>query len=155
MKILCTDNKTFELKAGAKTLGRVIYNGVFSFKAIIEIGREKYIVTPLGTFSTTISVSHNGKEIASLDMNWKGFMTLSFHDKRSYVLRTTGTYHDKYVVVDAGRNEIIHLDPDFNWSKFSYDYSIRLGNPTDDVLLVLMAVYAANYHVAVMSSAVH
>jgi hypothetical protein len=45
------------------------------------------------------------------------------------------------------------LNPDFNWAKFSYNYSISYAKKPQDILLVLLATYSAKYFIDAMSSA--
>jgi hypothetical protein len=44
-------------------------------------------------------------------------------------------------------------NPDFNRAKFTYNYTISYDHRPQDILLVLLATYSANYYIAAMSSA--
>lgn len=153
MKIQCTDKRTFELTDGSEKLGYITYDGLFSFKANAVLGDDKYRITPVGIFSTTISVARDEVQVAALQMNWKGHVIISFQDGREYVLKPAGNFLSKYVLEDKGHQKLMLLDPDFNWSKFSYNYDITYDQKPKDALLVLLATYAANYYVAATSSA--
>lgn len=152
MRIQCTDRKTFELSDDSKPLGAVTYDSLFSLKANATIGNNLYVVTPKGIFSTTISVTKMGAEIASLQMNWKGNIIISFSKGEEYLLKATGLFLNKFVLEDKDQQKIMILDADFNWSKFSYNYTIAYDNKPQDILLVLLASYGANYFIASMSS---
>ncbi len=151
MKIQCTDNKTFELIDGSEKLGQLNYDSLFSYKAHIVVGNDEYKITPTGFFSTTTSVSINGVEVANMQMNWKGHIIISFQNGQEYILKATGTFLNKYVIEDKDQQKILLLDPDFNWSKFSYNYNITYDNKPQDILLILLATYSANYYMAAMS----
>jgi hypothetical protein len=151
MKIQCTDTKTFELIDGSEKLGQINYDSLFSYKAHIIIGNDEYNITPIGFFSTTNSVTKNGNEVANMQMNWKGHIILSFANGQEFILKPTGTFLNKYVIEDKGQQKIMLLDPDFNWSKFSYNYNISYDHKPQDVLLVLLATYSANYYLSMMS----
>ena len=153
MKIVCTDKKTFELTDDSEKLGQLSYVGFFSSKANAIVGNDTYKITPTGIFSTTISVTKDGTEVANLKMNWKGHIVISFQNGQEFILKATGTWLNKYVLEDKNQQKIILLDPGFNWAKFSYNYSISYDHKPQDILLVLLATYSANYHIAAMASA--
>ncbi|TCC92323.1 hypothetical protein EZ428_11395 [Pedobacter frigiditerrae] len=151
MKIQCTDKKTFELIDGSEKLGHITYDGLFSYSANAVIGKDNYKITPKGIFSSTISVTKDEIEVANLQMNWKGHIIISFPDGKNFILKTTGTFQDKYVLEDENHQKLMLLNPDFNWSKFSYNYDISYDNKQKDILLILLTTYAANYYIAAMS----
>ena len=151
MKIQCTDKKTFELTDSSEKLGHITYDGLFSFKANAIVGNDNYKITPIGIFSTTISVTKNGTEAASMKMNWKGHIIISFQNGQEFILKATGTFLNKYVLEDKDQQKLMLLNPDFNWAKFSYNYSISYDTKPQDILLVLLATYSANYYIAAMS----
>ena len=151
MKIQCTDKKTFELTDSSEKLGHMTYDGLFSFKASAIVGNDNYKITPIGFFNTTISVTKNDMEVASMKMNWKGHIIISFQNGQEFILKATGTFLNKYVLEDKDQQKLMLLNPDFNWAKFSYNYSISYDNKPQDILLVLLAAYSANYYIASMS----
>ncbi len=151
MKIQCTDKKTFELTDCSEKLGHITYDGLFSYSANAIIGNDNYKITPKGIFSSTISVTKDEIEVANLQMNWKGHIIISFPNRKNFILKTTGTFQSKYVLEDENQQKLMLLNPDFNWSKFSYNYEISYDNKPQDTLLVLLTTYAANYYIAAMS----
>jgi hypothetical protein len=151
MKIHCTNTRTFELVDGAETVGHIHYDSLFSYKANAGVGSEQYTITPKGVFSTCVSVARNGTEVATMQMNWKGQIILSFEKGQEYVLKPTGTFLSKFVMEDQEQQKIMLLDPDFNWSKFSYNYTISYDTKPHDILLVLLATYSANYYMSSMA----
>ena len=153
MKIQCIDKKTFELTDSSEKSGYVTYDSLFSFKANAIVGNDNYKITPTGVFSTTISVTKNGTEVASMEMNWKGNIIIAFQNGEKFILKATGAFLNKYVLEDKDQQKLMLLNADFNWAKFSYNYSISYDNKPQDILLVLLVAYAANYYIAVMSSA--
>ena len=90
-----------------------------------------------------------------MKMNWKGNIIISFQNGQEFILRATGTFLNKYVLEDKDQQKLMLLNPDFNWAKFSYNYSISYDNKRQDILLVLLATYSANYCIAAMTSAVY
>jgi hypothetical protein len=143
MKVQCTDKKTCELLDEGKRLGRIIYEGFFSFKAELFVDQERYVVTPKGFFNTTMSVDFRGREIATMTMSWKGYVVFSLQDGREYRLKPTGPFYNKFVLEDRDERKLLSLDPDFQWSKFNYNFNVLYEEAPEDLLLVLMAVYAA------------
>ena len=153
MKVQCTNNKTFELMDGSEKLGHLAYDGLFSFKAHAVVGTDDYSITPIGVFNTTISVTKGAMEVASLKMNWKGHIIISFQNGPEFILKAAGTFLNKYVLEDKDGQKLMLLNPDFNWAKFSYNYTIAYDTKPQDLLLVLLTTYAANYYMAAMSAA--
>ena len=151
MKIQCTDTKTFELIDGSEKLGQINYDSLFSYKAHIVVGNDEYKINPIGIFSTTIAVTKNDLEVANMQMNWKENITISLKNGQEYILKATGTFGNKYVNEDKDQQKILLLDPDFNWSKFSYNYNISFDNKPQDILLVLLTTYSANYYLSAMA----
>jgi hypothetical protein len=154
MNIRCTDKKTFELTDESGTLGHIAYNGIFSFKARAFVGTEAYTITPKGIFSTTIVVTQQDQEVASVEMSLKGHMHIAFRNGQAFTLKASGMLQNKYVLENEERQTLLRLTPDFNWAQFNYNYSLSYDDKPD-ILLVLLATYAANYHMAAMSSAVY
>lgn len=152
MEIQCTNNKTFELTDHSEKLGHLSYDGLFSSKANAIVGNDNYKITPIGIFSSTISVTKDEKEVASLKMNWKGHIIISFQTGQEFILKATGVFRNKYVLEDKDQQKLMLLNPDFNWARFNYNYSISYDNKPQEILLVLMATYAANYYIAAMSA---
>ena len=151
MKIQSTSTNAFELMDGSEKLGQINYDSLFSYKATAIVGNDDYEIKPIGIFSTNISVAKNGSEIANMQMNWKGHIIISFHNGQEYILKTTGTFLNKYVLEDKDQQKLILLDPDFNWSKFSYNYNISYDHKPQDILLVLLATYSANFYLSMMA----
>ncbi len=157
MKIQYTDKKTFDLTDGSKKLGHLTYESLFSFKANAMVGDANYVgndtyqITPIGVFNATIAVTKDGKEVASMQMNWKGHIIISFQNGQAFIFKATGAFLNKYVLEDQDQQQLMLLNPDFNWAKFSYNYSISYDHKPQDILLVLLATYAANYYVAATS----
>lgn len=154
MEATSTNKKTFQLALNGQQPGELIYEHLFHLKAQIKLANsERYEVKPVGFFSTGITVTKNGAEVASLKMNWRGQIVLSFEDGQEYVLKGKGLLHDKYVLENKEGEKLIQFNPEFNWSKFSYSYHITYDKEPQDILLVLLGVYAANYSIASMSGA--
>ncbi len=143
MVIKCSDRKTCELWDDREKLGRIIYEGHFSFKAELFVDKERYVITPKGFFNTTMSVDYRGREIATMVMSWKALVEFAFEDGREYRLKPTGVFYNKFVLEDQNQHTLLSLEPDFQWSKFNYNFDVMYEEAPEDFLLVLMAAYAA------------
>jgi hypothetical protein len=155
MKIHCADKKTFELTDSSEKLGHITYDRLFSFKANVIVGDDNYRITSVGIFGTTISLTKNGADVATMKMNWKGNIIISFQNGQEFILKTTGPFLNKYVLEDKDQQKLMLFNPDFNWAKFSYNYTISYHDKPQDMLLVLLATYSANYCIAAMSSTLY
>jgi len=143
MKIQCTDRKTFVLSNESGELGQIIYDGVFTFKAKAMISDDHYKFTPIGIFSTTIDVTQRGREIATMAMSWQGHIIISFRNGQEYRVKATGPFLNKYVLEDKNNRKLMLLDPDIQWVNLSYNFSVSYEEKPEDILMVLLAIYAA------------
>ena len=136
-------------------LGELIYESLFSLKVEIRLtNSELYEIKPVGIFGTSITVTKNGIEIANLKMNWRGQIVFSFQDGQEFVLKAKGMFfHNKYIIENKDEEKLLQFDPKFNWSKFDYNYDITYDKKPQNILLVLLGVYASNYFIASMSGA--
>ncbi|MCU7551377.1 hypothetical protein OCK74_19805 [Chitinophagaceae bacterium LB-8] len=155
MKVECNDQKTFRLTEQAHLLGELTYKNFFSYKAEITLtNSERYEIKPVGFFGTSITVTKNETEITDLKMNWKGQIVMTFQDGQEFVFKAKGVFRNKYVIENKEEEELILFDPKFNWGQFNYDYEISYDKKPQDILLVLLGVYASNYYIAVVSGAI-
>lgn len=143
MKVQCKDNKTYELWDDRDKLGEITYEGVMSFKAQLFVDRERYVVTPKGFFNTTMAVDYRGREIASMTMSWKGYIVISFEDGRAYRLKPIKPFYNQYALEDTDKQRLLLLHPDFQWSKLGYHFELSYEDKPEDILLVMLATYAA------------
>lgn len=155
MKIECTDKRTFQLTDNGQSVGQLTYKSLFSYNAEITLtNSDRYQIKPVGFFGTSIAVTKNETEIANLKMNWKGQIVMTFQDGQEFVFKAKGAFLDKYFIENKEEEKLIQFDPHFNWSKFTYNYDISYDKKPEDILFVLLGVYAANYFIAVMSGAI-
>ena len=156
MEAKSIDRKTLQLTENGHPLGELIYENLFSFlKAEIKLtNADLYEINPAGIFGTSITVTKNGTEIANLKMNWRGQIVFSFQDGQEFVLKAEGIFHNKYILENKDQEKLIQFDPKFNWSKFDYNYDIVYDKKPQDILLVLLGVYASNYFIASVSGAI-
>jgi hypothetical protein len=148
MEIRCTDSRTFELIENGRKLGNLGYSGHFTFKALLSAEDKVYELSPEGIFSTSVAVKYQSADIASLKMNWKGNIVISFVTGEEYILKAVGALANKYVLEDGEGRKLMMLLPEFNWRKMLYNYTITYDQRPENLLLVLLAVYSANYYIA-------
>ena len=155
MEAKSTGKKTLQLTENGQQLGELIYENLFSLKAEIKLtNADLYEVYPVGVFGTSITVTKNGTEIANLRMNWQGEIVFSFQDGKEFVLKAKGSFHNIYILENKDQEKLIQFDPKFNWSKLDYNYDILYDKKPQDILLVLLGVYASNYFTASVSGAI-
>ena len=154
MEAKSTNRKTFQLTENGQPLGELIYKSLLSLKAEIQLpNSEFYEIEHVGIFDSSIKVTKNGIEVAKLAMNWRGQIIFNFHDGQEFVLKVKGLLGNKFIIENKNEENLIQLEPQLNWRKFNYNYDITLGNKPQDILLVLIGVYASNYFMASMSGA--
>ena len=154
MEAKSTDRKTLQLTDNGQQLGELIYENLSFLKAEIKLtDSEQYEIAPVGIFGTSIAVTKSGTETANLKMNWRGQIVITFQDGQEFVLKAKGFFHNKYILENKDEEKLIQFDPKFNWSKFNYNYHITYDKIPQDILFVLLGVYASNYYIASMSGA--
>ena len=154
MEANSTDKKTFQLIENGQQLGELIYENLFFLKAEIKLANsELYEIKPVGFFGTSITVTKNATEIANLKMNWRGQIVFTFQDGQEFVLKAKGMFYNKYIIENKDKEMLIQFYPKFNWTKFIYNYDITYDEKPQDILFVLLGVYASNYFIAAMSGA--
>lgn len=155
MKVACTDSKTFLLTDHEQSLGALTYKNFFSYKAEITLtNSDRYEIKPVGFFGTSITVTKNETEIANLKMNWRGQIIITFQDGQEFVFKAKGIFHNIYVIENKEEEQLIQFNPKFNWGKFKYNYEILYDKKPQDILFVLLGIYASNYYIAVVSGSV-
>ena len=158
MEAKSTDKKTFQLTENGQQIGEIIYENLFFLKAEINMGdSEKYKIKPVGFFGTSISVTHNEIQIASLYLSWSGQIVITFQEGQEFTLKLNNIFSNKYIIENKDKEKLIQLEAKFNWREFHYNYDITYNLGYDkksaDKLLLLLAVYAANFFIATMSGA--
>lgn len=152
MEAKSIDKKTFQLTQNGELLGELIYENIFFSKAEIRLANaEVYQIKPVGIFRTNTIVTKNGIEIANLKMNWRGQIVIAFQDGQEFVLKGKGIFYDKYIIENKNQKKLIQLEPKFNWKKFRYNYIITFDKKPEDILLILLGVYASNYIISSLS----
>ena len=161
-KVKSEDARYFSLLKDGMEIGRLNYEKWFSFKAELTLGQtETYQVEPQGFWGTTIELKQNEKILLDFKMNWNGSIIINtrFDDtERDFVFKQKGVLKSIYVLLDADGQELLAIEPDFKWSKFNYDYDITTTDEFDDFrfneLLILVAIHAANYYMAMMAAVI-
>ena len=148
MKVECSDQKTFQLKDNEKLLGQLIYKNLLSYNAeIILTNSDSFEIKTSGISGTSITVSKNEIEIANLKLSWKGNIVMTFQDGKEYVFKCKGTFHRYYIIENTNEEKLIQFKPIFNLGKFRYNFEISYDEKPEDILLVLLGVYASNYSI--------
>lgn len=158
MNVYSNDRKTFLLSDNDQILGELNYETPFYLKAEIKIpNTETYKLAPVGFFGTSVAVTKDGNKIASLSMSWNGKIIITFQDEREYALKLSGLFQSQMILENKNQDKVIQFEPKFNWRdfycKYDIDYDITNTNEPNDNLLLLLAVYAANYFIATISGA--
>ena len=152
MQVKCSDKKTFNLFSNDQVVGVLDYKDSFFLKADLEIpGSGQYEIRPQGIFGTRINVTKNEIETATLKMNWKGQVVISFPYGQEYVLKSKGFFQNIYVLENDMGESLLQFEPKFNWSKSTYSYTLSYDKAPREILLVMLALYAANYFIAMMT----
>ena len=154
MEARSINRKTFQLTENGQLLGELVYKNLFFLSGKIKLSNsDVFEIKPVGIFGASFKVTKNGTEIANLRMNWRGRIVFTFHDGQEFVLKAKGVFHNKYIIENKNEERLIQFDPEFDWRRFNYSYDITFDKKPQDILFVLLGVYASNYFIATMSGA--
>lgn len=158
MEARSTDKKTFQLTENGKQMGEISYENLFFFNAEINTNEsKKYILKPVGFFGSSIAVTQNEAQIASLSLSWSGKIVITFQDGQEFILILNDLFSNKFFIENKDKEKLIQLEAEFDWKKFVYNYNIMANiayeKTSKDPLLLLLGVYAANYYIATISGA--
>jgi hypothetical protein len=155
MEAKSIDKKTFQLTDNGQQLGELTYESIFSHKAEIKLANsDLYEVKPVGIFGTSITVTKNGAEIVNLKMNWRGQIVFAFEKGQEFIFKAKSSFINTFIIEDKAGEKLLQFDPKFNWSRFTYNYDILFDKKPEDMLFVLLGIYASNYYLAAMSGQV-
>lgn len=155
-----TDTKHFYLTSSEKKIGMLKYENWFSFNAeIVLTDGTIYKIRSKGFWGTTIEVKLGETLLLSFQMNWKGQIVIitNFNEvERDFILKPKGILNSSYVLQDRDGQELLVIQPDFKWTKFSYDFNIltneSFGKFDFKEMLLLTTVHCVNYYMSMASS---
>jgi hypothetical protein len=146
-------NKSFQLSdAEGRILGNLTYEkGASNTASATTQYAEFFDFKSKGFWQQHIAVERDGKEIASLKMNWKGSIIIDIKGndvEQDYLVKSVGLWQRHYALQDRFANDIIALQPHLNWKSGNYHYKVEVNpdfqNQVDETL-ILIATYCANY----------
>src|SRR5699024_842114 len=151
MKVENTDKKTFQLKEKNNLLGQLIYKSLLSESAKINIANStNYEIKPVGL--SNITVTKNNNEVANLKMNAKFNIVITFQDGKKFYVKNKNALSNKYIIENEEKEKLIQLDLKSNSGISDFNYDISFGEKNQDILFVLIGVYAVNYHMSTSTS---
>lgn len=160
--VTADNQRHFTATAGTRSVGELTYPKWFTFDATLSLpDQEPYQIKPKGFWGTTIELLQHDQVLLRFKMGWNGNIILhtAFHgQEQDFVFKQQGFFKHRYVLTDAQEQELLVVQPDFKWKKFNYEYTITSADAFESLatknLLVLVAVYCANYYITMMTSAV-
>lgn len=152
IKATCTDNRLFKLTKEDQLIGQLNYRSLFSTKALLQTSpTEAYLAKSIGVLQSRIGIFKDKEEIASLHMQGTTALRIRFHEtKQEFFFKTKGTLKSKYHLENEKNEILMEFEPSFAWKNFKYSYTIS-SEKENDVLLVLIGLYGANYFINLMS----
>ena len=94
-------------------------------------------------------------------MHWDGNIIIKTRfdtEESSYNFKYKGIFKTSFVLQDENKKVFLEIQPDFQWSKLSYDYIISTTDEFDQIshnkVLLLTTVHCTNYFMHMMSRTV-
>ncbi len=158
-EVKATDTKKFTLTAADLEIGTLQYENWFSFKAdIVLADGTTYQVVPKGFWGTTIELKKDDTVLLNFKMNWSGNIVIKMLDdeKNDFIFKPEGLLKSSFFLLDREERELIVIQPDFQWSKLNYNYTLSTGDEFGRLayqeMLLLATVYCVNYYMALVTS---
>ena len=115
---------------------------------------------PKGFWGTTIELKQDDASLQNFRMSWNGSIIISSKldgKECDFMLKPKGFFRSAYVLLDTDGNELLALQPDYSWSKFSYHYKLEssgIYNTAElDHILYLVCIHCVNYYMSMATVA--
>jgi hypothetical protein len=146
-----TGNFELETNTGEKLL-EFTYSNWFSSNARTSFQSTEIEIKPKNIWSSKFDIVKNGVDKGDISFNWKGNVIIRLENddtsESQYLLRAIGYWKLGFELVDEKERKIALLKPNFNWSKFSYNYEIELADgfqaDTRRIELLIYSGFGAN-----------
>ncbi|MGN6476060.1 MAG: hypothetical protein ACTHKV_02455 [Flavipsychrobacter sp.] len=140
-------NRHFELyDDNGDSIGRIDYDGWFSVNVTLQYRGMEYQVAPSNVWHTAILVTQGDREVAEIRQNWAGHLVLHLADGNTYLYKH-GFFDTRMTLYNADEQVLVVVQPDFKWSKFSFNYEMEANDnylEAKDGLLMLILIYCCN-----------
>ncbi|TGE06592.1 hypothetical protein [Hymenobacter fodinae] len=152
--------REFHLLAADTQVGVLHYPEWYTLKADVQLANgSAYQVEPRGFWGTTLELKDQQTVLLSFKMNWSGDIIIKSKldaSAKVLVFKSKSVLKHTYVLHDKEGRELLTIQPDFQWSKLNYNYTITTTPDFEQVesqaLLLLMAVHCANYFMTMLAT---
>ncbi len=143
-------NREFELfDSNNSSLGILDYTQWFTIKAKVIIPNgDSYNIAPKNFWLTDIEMNKNDIATASVKRNWAMNVIVTIGDSSQYYFKGVGLLNRHFALLTEQDHEIAVLKPNFQWSKFTFDYEIETDDnykELSDPVILLFLIYCCNY----------
>ena len=154
-------NNEFQLHdLEGRFLGKLCYEKWAAYKASATTQYAEFFdFKSKGFWQQSIAVKRDGKEIATLKMNWKGHIVIDIKGndvEQDYMLKSVGIFENHFSLQDRSNNIILTLHPHLKWKLQNYEYDIKINPDFQNQInetLMLIALYCANYSMMMQGAA--
>ncbi len=153
LKMVTLSRSTFQLRKEEQILARLVYENMLYAAAEFSIHTsETYRIKPSDMLGFKLVVTKNEKEIARLHLKWQGKVVIHFTNGPEYTIKTESLLSDKFLLLNNQSETVLELISSFSWGNLSFTYDIRQHKEKEQLLLVVLAVFSANYYLATMAA---
>ena len=161
-QVKSSDTRRFVVTAENEEVGELNYDSWYSFKSeLLLTTGEAFQVEPKGFWGTTIELKKAGVVLLNFKMHWDGNIIIKTRfdtEESNYNFKYKSIFKTSFVLQDENEKVFLEIQPDFQWSKLSYDYRISTTDEFDQIsynkVLLLTTVHCANYFMHIMSGTV-
>ena len=158
-KITSNNYRNFTLSIDDKQIGSLTYPSWYSFKAEIILDEaSSFSLQPKGFWDSTIELKNQEDVLLSFSLGWQGivFNVKNNNIDESFLLKRQGILDRKYVLLDSNEQEILGVNPDFNWSKMKLDYTIETTDEFEKRSMkeafILSIIHSINYQMTMFAA---
>jgi len=140
------------------TIGSLTYRNFYSHRSVIQTDAVRSLDMIPYPWGANIRIVQNDCELGKAKMKWwSASLELKFKDQSDILtLKKTGFWKSRFVLTNRDNVQVLELTPSFRWKTMRHDFDIVTNHGTRYGLephMILVAVYCANYMLALASAA--
>ncbi len=132
----------------------VEFDSFWSNNCSFSYGGSKINLQPHSILLKKIEITKGNYQIGDIDFDWKMVGTIKLENNigmtKMFTIKGGSLMKKSYELHDLLTNHLLTITPQWNWSRFNYDYMLTIGkdvaddeNNMDNDLLAIVALYAS------------
>lgn len=137
-------SRRYTIVIDGKSVAELYYPKWYSQDAQIMIAGSAYRIKGRGFWKLHADVMKDDMPVFEIKNTWRGTFIKEMH--HFYEVKQRGVFKSGYRLVDYKGNDIMEIESDFTWKKFTSFYTVTFyGNDLTEENLLLMLITAHCY----------